>query len=187
MIQQCRALMAAVEVLCWLAALLSGTGWTVCAFTLPLDSGVQISTRHLLPVRRQECLGAGRLMPYGSTYCVGESTHFPVGSTMLRSFAKLASIKGPVQTAMERKLQEALSPVFMDIVNESAAHKGHTGNPAPHLDETHFTVRIRSEKFRGKSLVQQHRLIYDILKQELREGVHALSIQSGEPHASEKS
>ena len=49
-----------------------------------------------------------------------------------------------------------------------------------------FRVRIRSEKFRGKSLVQQHRLIYDVLREELREGVHALSIQSGEPYPDDK-
>lgn len=106
---------------------------------------------------------------------------------MLRSLARFACLKGPVQIAMEQKLQEAFSPVFMEVVNESAAHKGHAGNPSPHLDETHFTVRIRSDKFSGKSLVQQHRLIYDVLKQELRDGVHALSIQSSEPYTQDKS
>lgn len=87
---------------------------------------------------------------------------------------------------MEEKLKKMLSPVFLEVVNESAAHKGHVGNPFPHLNETHFTVRIRSDKFRGKSLVEQHRLIYDTLKQELEEGVHALSIQSGEPVPEDK-
>ncbi|OEH73924.1 transcriptional regulator related protein [Cyclospora cayetanensis] len=116
-----------------------------------------------------------------------ETQSLPTGQRkMLRSMMRLAATKGPVQTAMERKLRERLAPVFLEVTNESGAHKGHAGNPFPHLDETHFTVKIRSEEFKGKSLVQQHRLIYEVLKQELRGGVHALSIYSDEPVPEDK-
>ncbi|KAL8432740.1 hypothetical protein Efla_004409 [Eimeria flavescens] len=99
----------------------------------------------------------------------------PTSATMLRSFIKLTSAKGPLQIAMEEKV--GCWP--------SSAHKGHVGNPAPSLTETHFTLRIRSDKFRGKTLVQQHRLIYDVLREELSQGLHALSIKSGEPDAAD--
>ncbi|CDJ45522.1 Transcriptional regulator bolA, related [Eimeria tenella] len=97
---------------------------------------------------------------------------------MLRSFLRLASAKGPLQLSIEKKLMEQLAPEFLEVINESAAHKGHLGNPDPNAPETHFLVRIRSSSFSGKTLLQQHREVYAALKEELQQGVHALSIQS---------
>jgi stress-induced morphogen len=40
---------------------------------------------------------------------------------------------------MQRKLTEGLSPVVLNIVNESHKHAGHAGNPGGGPDaETHF-------------------------------------------------
>ncbi len=42
-------------------------------------------------------------------------------------------------TPFHRKLTEALSPAVLNIVNDSAAHAGHSGNPGGGPDaETHF-------------------------------------------------
>ncbi|CDJ69196.1 hypothetical protein, conserved [Eimeria necatrix] len=97
---------------------------------------------------------------------------------MLRSLLRLASAKGPLQLSIEKKLTEQLAPEFLEVINESAAHKGHFSNPDPNAPETHFLVRIRSSSFSGKTLLQQHREVYAALKEELQQGVHALSIQS---------
>ena len=46
---------------------------------------------------------------------------------------------GPVAAAIVHKLQEALQPVSLSVVNESHKHAGHSGNPSGAADaETHF-------------------------------------------------
>ncbi|KAL8448609.1 hypothetical protein Emag_003924 [Eimeria magna] len=176
-------LLLAVSLLLWLLPFPS-LAWTsrpptLCGFALQS----RLHKYSLLPRHEvSRAVGIPRSGLLASASSSSGQTQPPSASaTMMRSLMRLAGVKGPVQTAMEKKLQEALSPSFLEIINESAAHKGHAGNPSPHLEETHFMLRIRSNKFRGKSLVQQHRLIYEVLRQELKEGVHALSIQSGEP------
>lgn len=47
--------------------------------------------------------------------------------------------------------------------------------------EAHFNVRVMSKQFEGKSLVKRHKIIYDLLKQELQSGLHALSAVANTP------
>jgi hypothetical protein len=42
-------------------------------------------------------------------------------------------------------------------------------------------VIIVSENFEGKALLQRHRMVNEVLQEELQQGVHALSIQSKTP------
>ncbi|NKD85812.1 BolA family transcriptional regulator [Haematospirillum jordaniae] len=93
------------------------------------------------------------------------------------------------------KLTVALSPVFLDIRDDSARHAGHadriaalaergadTGHaPLDGGGETHFTVTVVSAAFEGKSRVERQRLVYTLLADELRERVHALSIMARTP------
>lgn len=74
---------------------------------------------------------------------------------------------------IQNKLTEALTPVFLDIIDDSPKHAGHSHGG----QETHFKIIIESPKFKGLSRVQAHRLINDLLTQEFNEGLHALSIQ----------
>ena len=46
------------------------------------------------------------------------------------------------------------------------------------LGETHFKITVVSTVFSGKPLVQRHRLVYGILEEEIKQGVHALSINA---------
>ncbi len=48
-------------------------------------------------------------------------------------------------------------------------------------DGTHFEAVIVSEKFEGKSMVQQHQLVYAALGDRMREEIHALSMQTLTP------
>ena len=84
---------------------------------------------------------------------------------------------------IERKLTRAFSPVALEIRDDSHLHAGHAGqNP---LGESHFSIRIVSQVFAGMSAVARQREIYRVLADELRERVHALSLQplSPEEHA----
>ena len=59
----------------------------------------------------------------------------------------------------------------LEIENESRFHS------VPPHSESHFKVTIASDTFaRHKTRVQRHRLVNDVLKEELANGVHALSI-----------
>ena len=47
----------------------------------------------------------------------------------------------------------------------------------------HLEVNVVSAKFAGLSLVQQHQLVYGVLKNELKtETIHALALKTSTPH-----
>ena len=86
---------------------------------------------------------------------------------------------GPVATEMLRRLNSALSPTFIDLVDDSEQHRGHGGhNPS---GESHFSLEIESEAFAGKSRVERQRMIYHALGELMRERVHALQIRARAP------
>ena len=82
---------------------------------------------------------------------------------------------------ISQKLTEALAPVTLDIEDDSARHAGHAGAHEDGGGETHFNVRIVSDAFAGKSRVARQRMVYDLLKDELNERVHALSLVTQTP------
>lgn len=97
---------------------------------------------------------------------------------------KLESSNGEFGGRKERirdKLEKSLSPVELQIEDISHLHKGHAAMIGNSNGETHFNVRIVSKEFEGKSLVKRHRLVYDLLREELNSGLHALSIDAKTP------
>jgi stress-induced morphogen len=80
-----------------------------------------------------------------------------------------------LQTTIEAKLGEALHPVHLEVLNESAMHS------VPPGSETHFKVLVVSPAFEGLGLVDRHRRVNEALRDELRGGVHALSIRALTP------
>ena len=83
---------------------------------------------------------------------------------------------GPVATEMLRRLA-ALAPSRIELIDE--AHRGHGGhNPA---GESHFTLRIESAAFAGKSRVERQRLVHHALGDLLDQRVHARSIRATAP------
>ena len=48
-------------------------------------------------------------------------------------------------------------------------------------DGDHYSATVVSEAFRGKSRVQQHKLVYDALKGEMGGKLHALALQTSAP------
>ena len=86
---------------------------------------------------------------------------------------------GPVATEMLWRLNSALSPTRMELVDDSEAHRGHGGyTPA---GESHFRLSIESPAFAGKSRVERQRMVYAALDDLMRERVHALSINAVAP------
>ena len=48
-------------------------------------------------------------------------------------------------------------------------------------DGTHFEALVISGKFKGKTMVQQHQLVYRALGEKMGRDIHALSIQTFTP------
>ena len=46
----------------------------------------------------------------------------------------------------------------------------------------HWQVSIISSEFEGKSLVEQHQMVYKALGKWLKKEIHALSLQTSVPH-----
>ncbi|GAB4169406.1 MAG: BolA family transcriptional regulator [Rickettsiaceae bacterium] len=68
-----------------------------------------------------------------------------------------------------------LNPHFLEVEDNSAHHIGHLGNPSGD-GETHFKIKIASEDLTQLTLIEQHRKINNLLKEEFANGLHAVSI-----------
>jgi BolA family transcriptional regulator, general stress-responsive regulator len=77
---------------------------------------------------------------------------------------------------LHQKLTAALAPVCLEISDDSDQHAGHAGHRPG--GETHFSILVVSARFEGLSRVARHRLVYDIVRLELDERVHALALKT---------
>ena len=80
-----------------------------------------------------------------------------------------------IENQITQTLSEALEPAHLVVINESGMHN------VPRGSETHFKVVAVSEQFGGKTLVNRHRMINELLADQLAGGVHALSLQTMTP------
>ena len=77
-----------------------------------------------------------------------------------------------VESSIVEKLKDALSPLYLEVVNESHMHA------VPVNSETHFKVVIASAAFDGLRAVARHQRIYQLLAEEMAAGVHALALHT---------
>lgn len=98
---------------------------------------------------------------------IGEASSITRGGRYLRRVM--------LQERIAEKLTSALKPVHLDVLNESHQHSVAPGS------ETHFKVLIVSAAFEGQPLIARHRAVNTVLADELRSGVHALSIRALTP------
>ena len=84
-----------------------------------------------------------------------------------------------VSEDIRQKLTAAFAPVELVVDDESAKHAGHAG--AREGGETHFHVRIVSDAFAGLNRIERQRRIYTVLADQLRDRVHALSLDVKAP------
>jgi BolA protein len=83
----------------------------------------------------------------------------------------------PTALQLDACLRARLQPRVLEVLDESAQHAGHAG-AGDAGSGTHFRVRIASPLFTGKARVARHRLVYDALHEFMRNGVHALAIET---------
>jgi len=83
-----------------------------------------------------------------------------------------------------RRRLEALAPLHVELVDDSAKHAGHAG--AAPGGNTHWSLTIVSGAFTGKATVARHRMVYQALGDLMQHPIHALAIRAlapGDPGA----
>jgi BolA family transcriptional regulator, general stress-responsive regulator len=84
-----------------------------------------------------------------------------------------------VEATIREKLLGTFQPTRLEVINESHLHAGHRGSPG--TGESHFRVLMVSAQFAGKSRLQRHRLVNEVLATELKGNVHALALELRAP------
>ncbi|MBY5948165.1 transcriptional regulator BolA [Photobacterium rosenbergii] len=77
-----------------------------------------------------------------------------------------------IQERIEEKLQQAFTPLHLEVINESYMHN------VPEGSESHFKVIVVSEQFEGMRLIGRHRAVNGALADELANHIHALAIHT---------
>jgi len=75
-----------------------------------------------------------------------------------------------MQNQIINKLNQALSPQHLEVINESSNHNVPAGS------ESHFKVTMVAEGFVDESLVKRHQKVYQVLADELKGSLHALAL-----------
>ncbi|MCG9758531.1 MULTISPECIES: BolA family protein [Pseudoalteromonas] len=78
-----------------------------------------------------------------------------------------------MQSQIYDKIAEAVACKHLNVINESHMHS--------RGEESHFKVIVVSEQFIGQRLLQRHRKINEVLKDELQNHIHALAIHAYTP------
>ena len=84
-----------------------------------------------------------------------------------------------VAAEMRRRLEAALAPERLELLDDSAAQAGHAG--AAPGGNTHWRLTVVSAAFAGKPTVARHRLVYEALADLMQNPIHALQISARAP------
>jgi len=94
-----------------------------------------------------------------------------------------AAAMGPYKSRIIQKLNAALTPTRLLVLDVSHLHRNHPGvsHVTDNAGETHFNIEVVSSAFDGLSLIKRQRRVYSLLSDELAERVHALSMKTKTP------
>ncbi|MFV9875753.1 MAG: BolA family protein [Rickettsiales endosymbiont of Dermacentor nuttalli] len=76
---------------------------------------------------------------------------------------------------IEEKLS-VLEPLILEITDDTNKHANHF-TVVPGII-THLSIKIVSDQFLGLNKIARHRMVYNILQNDLREYMHALSLKT---------
>lgn len=79
-----------------------------------------------------------------------------------------------MQDTITNKIQDAMSPLHLEVENESHMHNVPAGS------ESHFKILVVSDQFDGQMLIKRHRLLNSILSEELTQ-IHAMALHTMTP------
>ncbi|KAL7906210.1 bola-like protein [Trichoderma velutinum] len=105
-------------------------------------------------------------------------------SNVSRQLSTMSSTSAtPLEDAIRAKLTAALSPITLEIYNDSHLHSHHKAMQGVVSKETHFRLVIISDMFAAKMQPARHRMIYALLRDEMAQegGIHALQLRTLTP------
>ncbi len=85
--------------------------------------------------------------------------------------------------AQIRARLDALAPLRLELIDESAQHAGHAG--AAPGGSTHWRLSIVSAAFAGQPTLARHRMVYQALGELMQHPIHALAISARAPGESD--
>ena len=78
---------------------------------------------------------------------------------------------------IEILLRERFMPSELKVINESYLHAKHK-EAKKHPEAGHFRIVLVSCDFAEKSLIQQHRMVYECLAELMPGSIHALALET---------
>lgn len=75
-----------------------------------------------------------------------------------------------LKNVIEFKLNQAFNPEKIEVTDQTYMHS------VPPDAESHFHIFMVSQAFKNQRLIQRHRAINNVLKEELSQHIHALSM-----------
>lgn len=79
---------------------------------------------------------------------------------------------------IRKTLGAALQPVHLEIEDDSHRHAGHAGAAK---GGGHYRIYIVCAAFSGRTLIARHRMVYEALREQMKDDIHALSIVARAP------
>ena len=86
---------------------------------------------------------------------------------------------GTIADEIEQILRAAFAPSRLAVINDSANHRGHSGDDGS--GASHFTIEIESAAFAGVSRLERQRLVNRALGDIPGQRVHALAVKAKAP------
>lgn len=85
-----------------------------------------------------------------------------------------------VSEEIKSALISAFHPIRLEVEDFSAEHAGHAGNPENRPEGTHLRILLITSDFAQKTKVEQHRMVYSILKPWIDRGLHAITLETSD-------
>ena len=82
----------------------------------------------------------------------------------------------PIIEKIKQFLLDKIHIDSLEIIDQTHQHKGH-----PQSDGFHLKMTVVSRDFKDKTLIERHRLVYNILDSMIKKEIHALSIVARTP------
>lgn len=76
-----------------------------------------------------------------------------------------------IQQQITQKVTTQLLPEHLEVINESHMHN------VPPGSESHFKLVVVTEQFQEKNRLARHRMVNEVLAQELQNSIHALALR----------
>jgi len=75
---------------------------------------------------------------------------------------------------IKQKIEEAIEPTHLEVINQSHLHKGHAGDDGS--GESHFKLVVVWSGFSAYSRIERQRYVHRALGQNLIQKIHALQL-----------